>query len=137
MGYQTVCLDTTKQYVIYCLQHKFIQEVQSKDPYFYLPKCWILRYIAQMDMEWIKFSAYHLVAPRQRVWYPTTYTLMKKMSTSYRGWTVLFENLNGLGGPLNKLFTKNPFAQPIFRPKDNPFSPRQVLNQKSQNFGTP
>ena len=62
---------------------------------------------------------------------------MKKMSTSYWGWTVLFENLNGLGGPLNKLFTKNTFAQPIFRQKDNPFSPREVSNKKRPNFWTP
>ena len=59
------------------------------------------------------------------------------MSTSNRGRTVLFENLNGLGGPLNQLFMKNPFAQPIFRPKDNPFSPREVSNKKVQILGHP
>ena len=61
----------------------------------------------------------------------------EKKSNSYRGQTVLFENLNGLGGRPNELFINIPFAQPIFRPKDNLFSQRQVLNQKSQNFGTP
>ena len=51
MGYQTLCLDVTKQYLIHFLQHKFVQAVQSKDPYFYIPKCGILLYIAQMGME--------------------------------------------------------------------------------------
>ena len=62
---------------------------------------------------------------------------MKKFSTFLNGWAVLFENVNVLGGPLNQLYIKNPFAHPIFIPKVNAFSLRQVSNQKSPNFGTP
>ena len=42
--------------------------------------------------------------PQGRVWYPTAYILMKKMSSIYNGWAVLFENLNGMGVPLNHSF---------------------------------
>ena len=35
---------------------------------------------------------------------PTAYILMKKMSSIYNGWAVLFENLNGMGVPLNHSF---------------------------------
>ena len=49
---------------------------------------------------------------------------------------MLFENLDWLEVTLKSTFKKNLLAQPIFTPKDYPFSPVQVSNKKVKFWDT-
>ena len=77
------------------------------------------------------------MAPRQRVWYTRTFTLMKKNS-NIEGVGYAFWKLNGLGEPLNPLSLKSfCTTNPFLLYKTILFSPRQVAHEKFQNIGTP